>query len=206
MVFMDTSRVCLSKKTTYIGLGVLIVVLYLAFNYWTLRSNQATNSRAAEPTGAPNPKVKLKSPGCYAETLQMCLYPTLLNKKNLTLSMSTAGNASILFDSVKDLANNDSKVGIAVYYNDGQIQKNGVIASLTGADIKKMTSFSFDFGPITNMPELKSIIDSKQTSFILFYVSKENDTNGTQKQGMTCESKNNPNVSNCVQLRPINQD
>jgi hypothetical protein len=200
---MDTPRICISKKATYIGIFVFLVAGYLVFNTLTLQSNQANNSRAAEPTGQPSATTTLRPPGCYAETYQMCLYPSLLNKTSLSFNMT--GNAATLFDSVKTLVDDNSKVGIAVYYKEGSAQRSGVVATLTGADIKNMNSFSYSMGDLRNSPALNAIMHATSTKFVLFYVSKETDPNATQQQGMACESKGIADTR-CDPLHKISTD
>lgn len=182
---------------------IFLVAGYLVFNSLTLQSNQANNSRAAGQTSKPSTTTLLRSPGCYAETYQMCLYPSLQN--NTALSFNLRGNAATLFESVKTVVTDDSKIGIAVYYKDGSTQRNGVIATLNGAEIKKMRSFSYDLGEISDHPALSSVMHSTSTKYILFYVSKETDPNATQQQDIACESKESADVA-CESLHKITTD
>lgn len=195
---MEQTRICISKKTTYIGIAFFLVIGYLTFNYWTLQSNQASNSKAAEPTRTPA-KVQVLSPDCYTDILQMCLYPTLLNNKSLSLGISNSD--SLLFNSIKDVADDNSLVGIATYYNEGATQKNMVVATLKGSDLKKMKTFEYAISDISTNPQLTQIVNSSHTTYVLYYVYPQKNKEGTQGKFPRCEPKPNKVIEGCAKLQ-----
>ncbi len=197
MDFMEQSRVCISKKTTYIGLGIILIAGMLLFNFWTLQSNQATNSKAAEPAGLPANKINLRSPMCYAEVHSMCLYPVQLDNK---LTFEMRGNDATLFETVKDLAKDDSKIGIATYYQTPDlIQRNIVVGSLTGNEIKKMDNFKYELGNLKDNPNLKTLMNKYPVSFLLYYI--KNDAPSNMIQGQPCETIENKYAFKCISYK-----
>lgn len=166
-------RICVSKKNTYFGLFIVIVVLFILLTQLILKSKQANTSRAA----APNISVPaLNGPMCYSQKKQMCMYSSYEtspeNKKSIAaLSLILRGDDKKTLDDilVNEGSTDGDQLGIVNYYWVDGVQKHEIIAQYSLKEIKEMGTLTFWF-ELNSKPKIKTLLENNDNSFEMFYV------------------------------------
>ncbi|MFZ2206383.1 MAG: hypothetical protein WA061_07035 [Microgenomates group bacterium] len=197
-------RICVSKKNTYFGLFVLIILLFILLTQFILNNKQANTSRAASSnTSVP----ALNGPMCYSQKQQMCMYPSYEtskeNKKNISaLSLILKGDDKKTLEDI--LANEGStdgdQLGIVNYYWIDDVQKHEIIAQYSLKEIKDMGNLNFWY-KLDSKLNIKTILENNDNSFEMFYVpSSELQTQTNQG----CSDIQDKFPSSCVTMQGTN--
>jgi hypothetical protein len=187
-------KICVTKKNTFIGVFILLLLSIVVLSTLALQSNQAKNSRASQSKKVALVVIPTPLPAnCYALAKQICMYPTYQTLKNnhtsiisvsLILKQETERN---MFEALlkNSSANMDDQFAVVNYYWDNGVQKSHVIKQLSLGELKrnKTSLFTED---ISANPQLKQMLENYENRFVMYYVSADEFQKGSTQAPSSC--------------------